>query len=353
MWYAGLGWEGDGHEVSVVDGAGVPVAPPARFGTGGIGAVVSYLLRFAAAEPLTCVIDSTNGLIDGHLTAAGVSVHRADPGTAPPRRTFGSANPAALAGLGRTHRSRLTRLTLDSGTLTGLDEHIEEDLERAAPVERELIAEGRCLTHGDRARPVVALTFDDGPHPDHTPRLLDMLRRYEVTATFFCLGMNAAAHPELVARIADEGHSVGNHTWSHPYLPHLTPVEVIAQVEQTAAVLAGITGERPTLFRPPFGGRDADVLRTVASAGQATVLWDVEAGDWTLPGTPAIVRQVIRDTDFGSVILLHDGGGDRTQTVEALPLILENLMVRGCKFVPVDDLIDADKEYTAPSWTSA
>ncbi|MEV4176358.1 polysaccharide deacetylase family protein [Nonomuraea sp. NPDC049709] len=329
--------------------------PPIRLETVGVRDVVARLLRLAEREPLMCVIDSTNGVIDGYLTAAGLDVYRADGDVAPPRRAFGSPDPVVLAGLGRTRRSRLTRIASDSGTLTGLDQRIEDDLDSAALVEAEQVASGRCLLHGRRAHPRVALTFDDGPDPDHTPRLLDLLHHYRVPATFFCLGLHAAAHPRLVARIAGEGHSVGNHTWSHPYLPDLTKHEVLAQVDRTAEVLAGITGEVPTLFRPPFGGRNADVLRWLAEHGQTTVLWDVEAADWALPGAPAIAHQVIGDTDFGSVILLHDGGGDRSQTIEALPLILETLMVSGCRFVPVEDLIDVDeqKECVAPSWTSA
>ncbi|MEO3794977.1 polysaccharide deacetylase family protein [Nonomuraea sp. B10E15] len=355
MWYAGIGWEKDAYELAVLDHAGAHVVPPLRLETVGVGDVVARLLRLAGREPLMCVIDATNGVVDGHLTAAGLDVYRADGDVAPLRRAFGSPDAAVLAELGRTDRSRLTRIVLDSGTLTGLDQRIEEDLESAALVEAEQVASGRCLPHGSRVHPRVALTFDDGPHPDHTPRVLDLLRHYRVPATFFCLGLHAAAHPHLVARIAEEGHGVGNHTWSHPYLPDLTRQEVLAQVDRTAEVLAGITGQVTTLFRPPFGGRDADVLGWLARHGQTTVLWDVEAADWALPGASAIAHQVIGDTDFGSVVLLHDGGGDRSQTIEALPLILETLMVSGCRFVPVEDLIDADeqKERVGSSWTSA
>jgi peptidoglycan/xylan/chitin deacetylase (PgdA/CDA1 family) len=355
VWYAGVGWEKGAYELAVLDHAGAHVVPPLRLETVGVGDVVARLRRLAAREPLMCVIDSTNGVVDGHLMAAGLDVYRADGDVAPSRRAFGSPDAVVLAGLGRTHTSRLTRLTLDSGTLTGLDQRIEEDLDSAALVEAEQVASGRCLPHGRRAHPRVALTFDDGPDPDHTPRLLDLLRRYRVPATFFCLGLHAAAHPHLVARIAAEGHSVGNHTWSHPYLPGLTEPEVLAQVDRTAEVLAGITGKVPTLFRPPFGGRTADVLEWLARHGQTTVLWDVEAADWALPGASAIAHQVISDTDFGSIVLLHDGGGDRSQTIEALPLILETLMVSGCRFVPVEDLIHVDeqKERMASSWTSA
>ncbi|TDD11064.1 polysaccharide deacetylase family protein [Nonomuraea deserti] len=355
MWYAGVGWEKDAYELAVLDQAGTAVVPPLRLETVGVRDVVARLVRLAGREPLMCVIDGTNGVVDGHLMAAGLDVYRADGDVAPPRRAFGSPDAVVLAELGRTSGSRLTRIALDSGTLTGLDQRIEEDLDSAALVEAEQVASGRCVPHGRRVHPRVALTFDDGPDPDHTPRLLDLLRHYHVPATFFCLGLHAAAHPRLVARVAEEGHSVGNHTWSHPYLPDLTRQEVLAQVDRTAEVLAGITGQVPTLFRPPFGGRNADVLGWLAQHGQTTVLWDVEAADWALPGASAIAHQVIRDTDFGSVVLLHDGGGDRSQTIEALPLILETLMVSGCRFVPVEDLIDVDdqKERVAPSWTSA
>ncbi|MBP2702779.1 polysaccharide deacetylase family protein [Microbispora sp. RL4-1S] len=341
MWYAGIGWGADGYEIVAVDGAGAPVAPPNRFDGTGTAEPVAYLRSLAERNggDLIAVIDSTNGVVDGELMAAGVTVYRADPWDVAPRPAFGSPPATALAEAARSRLSRLTRLSLDSGTLGGREDQADADIDRGAPVERELIARGRCIVHAGRAQPEVALTFDDGPHPVHTPRVLDVLRRYRVTATFFCVGLHVRAHPGIAARIADEGHTLGNHTWSHPYLPDLGRDEVLGQVDRTAEALRRATGETPTLLRPPYGGRSPEVLSWLAEAGQTTVLWDVEAADWAMVGAPAIVRNVVDGTDFGSIILLHDGGGDRSQTADALPGILEFLLVRGCRFVPVDHLL--------------
>src|SRR6266545_4589567 len=204
--------------------------------------------------------------------------------------------------------------------------------------ERELARAGRWLERGDGTRPEVALTFDDGPHPVFTPRLLDLLRDLGVPATFFCVGICAAAYPELVARTVQAGHLVGNHTWSHPYLPDLTRDEVLRQVDATGEVLRNATGAVPALVRPPYGSRTPEVLRWFAGQDLTTVLWDVDARDWAGPGTEAIVHTVTTSATAGSIVLMHDAGGDRTQTLAAVPRVVASLRKRGYRFVTVDRL---------------
>jgi peptidoglycan/xylan/chitin deacetylase (PgdA/CDA1 family) len=151
--------------------------------------------------------------------------------------------------------------------------------------------------------------------------------------------LNLAGPPGLVERAVAEGHGVGNHTWSHAYLPELTRDELLRQVDATNAALTRVTGRPPELLRPPYGARTPEVLTWIAECGMSTVVWDVDPADWARPAP-----QVLRDAAFaqvgpGSIILLHDGGGDRSSTVAALPDLLAGLVDRGYRFVPLTDLL--------------
>jgi peptidoglycan/xylan/chitin deacetylase (PgdA/CDA1 family) len=195
------------------------------------------------------------------------------------------------------------------------------------------------VRRGGRDRAEIALTFDDGPNPPFTDRILEILARYAVPATFFCVGMSADARPAEVSRLLDAGHTVGNHTWSHPYLPDLSRIELAGQIERTAAALTRAGCPTPTLFRPPYGSRSPDVLAWLPDMATGTVLWDVDAGDWAMPTAPAISRAVLDGAEPGSIVLLHDGGGDRSATVAALPGIIEGLLARGYRLVTVDRML--------------
>jgi len=333
MWIAGIGWRGEGYDVVVVDSDGHDVLPPAGYPGRRRDELCRALLDLGGA--LSCVVDSTSGSLDGYLMAAGLTVYRADPRSLPPRPDHGSAPARVLAELGRTEPAALTRLRPETGSLAGRADEYAAHVASSATVEHALIASGQMVVRGASG---VALTFDDGPDPEFTPRVLDVLRRYGVRATFFCVGMNASAYPELVARIVEEGHAVGNHTWSHPYLPDLSRDEVLRQVDATGAALAKVTGGAPTLVRPPYGSRTPDVLRWLASRELTTVLWDVDAGDWAAPPAAAITAQVTAATTAGSIVLMHDAGGDRGGTVAALPAIIEHLLGRGHRCVTLPDL---------------
>ncbi|MER7165439.1 polysaccharide deacetylase family protein [Micromonospora sp. NPDC000207] len=235
---------------------------------------------------------------------------------------------------------RLPRLDLADGTLRGRGDDLNAGFAASADTVTELTAAGRCLTHGRRDRDEIALTFDDGPLPPYTGQILDILDSYQVKATFFCVGLLVDAYPEIVDEIRRRGHELGNHTWSHPFLPELSRAELGEQVQRTGEALAGATGTAPpTLFRPPYGGRSPQVLTGLAEMGMTTVLWDALGWDWALPGVDRIVESVSTGTGPGSVVLLHDGGGDRSQTVAALPEILDGLLARGLRFVTVDHLL--------------
>jgi peptidoglycan/xylan/chitin deacetylase (PgdA/CDA1 family) len=178
----------------------------------------------------------------------------------------------------------------------------------------------------------VVLTFDDGPDVVYTPKILDVLAQYDAKATFFEIGKNVNRHPELTKRIHDAGHSVQNHTWTHADLRKLAAAAFRQQVTSTDQAIRAQIGTTPGCLRPPYGGMDATVRRRAKALGKDLVVWTIDSRDWTKPGTSAIVQHVLKGVHNGSVILMHDGGGNRTQTVAALPVILKSLKAQGYGF---------------------
>ena len=190
---------------------------------------------------------------------------------------------------------------------------------------------------------VVALTFDDGPDPLTTPRLLDILAGHGASATFFLIGEPASRYPDLVARIAAEGHVVANHTWDHPDLTDASVAVCRDQIERCAAAL-GPTGAR--FFRPPYGRLPRSLRRTVAALGYTAIKWDVSSEDWQGHDAAAIAHSIESQMTTGSIVLCHDGlygsappgSADRTPTLRAVDQVLE----RGSKlyrFVTISELL--------------
>jgi peptidoglycan/xylan/chitin deacetylase (PgdA/CDA1 family) len=180
---------------------------------------------------------------------------------------------------------------------------------------------------------VVALTFDDGPHPDYTPKVLEILRRYNIKATFFMLGSQAEKYPDLVKQVQADGHSIANHTYTHPRLPRLDDAGFSAQVDRTQDVIEGITGQRPNCLRPPYGDSDANTVARLAARNLTPVFWTQDSTDFEKPGVQAIVDHALMHLGNGSIILMHDAGGDRAQTLAALPTVIEQIKTRGFGFV--------------------
>jgi peptidoglycan/xylan/chitin deacetylase (PgdA/CDA1 family) len=187
-----------------------------------------------------------------------------------------------------------------------------------------------------RGKGLVALTFDDGPGP-YTPQVLAELRSLHVHATFFVIGRNVKQEPGLVRDLRDAGMVVGNHSWSHPQFTKLGLARQRAQVRRTQDLLAATIGQRPRFFRPPMWAWNRTTARVIAEEGMTGVLFSVDTRDWTRPGVTAIVRQALTARD-GEIIALHDAGGDREQTVRALPLIVKGLRARGLEPVTLDEL---------------
>ncbi|HEX4160928.1 MAG TPA: polysaccharide deacetylase family protein [Acidimicrobiales bacterium] len=192
-------------------------------------------------------------------------------------------------------------------------------------------APGGAATAGAR---VVALTFDDGPSA-YTPAVLSVLQQYHVPATFFEVGEEVPRYPQYARQLAAAGYPVENHTWSHADLTKLSPSGVGAQIDQTQAEIQAVTGTTPECLRPPYDAFNATVLNEVAARGMTTMSYSVDSQDWTRPGVGAIVQDVVGAAFPGAVVGMHDGGGDRSETVAALPQIITQLRARGYGFVSV------------------
>jgi cellulose synthase/poly-beta-1,6-N-acetylglucosamine synthase-like glycosyltransferase/peptidoglycan/xylan/chitin deacetylase (PgdA/CDA1 family) len=206
-----------------------------------------------------------------------------------------------------------------------------------------VIADAAASPHTARVAPgTVALTFDDGPDPVWTPQILDVLKRNHVHATFFVVGTQVVAHPELVRRIVADGHQIGVHTFTHPDLARLAPWQRSLELRETQLAVAGAAGVTTALLRPPYSSRndaldDADwsVLRQASAAGYVTVLSTQDARDWRRPGVGRIVADATPRGHAGQIVLLHDAGGDRSQTVTALSTLIPRLKARGFRFATV------------------
>jgi cellulose synthase/poly-beta-1,6-N-acetylglucosamine synthase-like glycosyltransferase/peptidoglycan/xylan/chitin deacetylase (PgdA/CDA1 family)/spore germination protein YaaH len=202
----------------------------------------------------------------------------------------------------------------------------------------------------------VALTFDDGPNPEWTPRILDILKAYNVKAAFFLVGAHAEEYPGLVRRIVAEGHEIGNHTYYHPNLAECWPEHIRLELNATQLLIETITGRSTTLFRPPYAAdthpskiTELSPLQLAQDLGYLVVLENIDPQDWARPGADVILQRVKQQRGDGSIILLHDGGGDREQTVEALPGILEYLKTRGDSVVPLSTLLGTTRDTLMPS----
>ena len=202
----------------------------------------------------------------------------------------------------------------------------------------------------------VALTFDDGPDPKWTPMVLDILKKYNVKATFFLVGSQAEQYPDIVKRIVAEGHLVGNHTYTHANLAAIPAKQVQLELNATQRLIESITGRSTTLFRPPY---DADshpthldelvpLKQVQDDLGYLIVMENIDPEDWARPGTDVIVDRIKELRRDGSLILLHDAGGNREQTVEALPQIIDWLLTRGDHIVPLSDLLQIPRDDLMP-----
>lgn len=178
----------------------------------------------------------------------------------------------------------------------------------------------------------IYLTFDDGPLPPYTGQILDLLAQYKAKATFFCIGRNAERYPNWVDAAYNAGHSIANHTYSHPVLTNLNKQGVQNEIRRAEQSYRGLGVK---VLRPPYGATNAYVRAYAAELGYRTILWDIDPRDWSRPGVQAIVGNVLRFARSGAVALFHDGGGERSQTVAAIRILLGELKARGYSFASI------------------
>lgn len=220
--------------------------------------------------------------------------------------------------------------------------------ERRAPIFGRIVSCGRPRT------PAIAITFDDGPTEPYTSQILDVLRDFRARATFFVLGARAARAPDVVRRAAHEGHEIGNHTWDHAALPLHTPPAMRATIRRTSDVVETITGERPRVFRAPFGWRNPWLDGAARREGCEPIAWTVGVYDTDRPGVDAIVSRAIEGFVDGSILLLHDGRSfdpdpDASQVVAALPHIIGEAQRRGLRLLTVSELLSETSTSTITS----
>jgi len=190
----------------------------------------------------------------------------------------------------------------------------------------------RPLYYIDNADKAIALTIDDGPSPVYTPQVLDLLAEYQVTATFSMIGIHVASYPHLARAVAKAGHRIANHTWTHVDLAGLPARSVHGQLSRASDAIHAATGVRPAMFRAPYGAWTPAVIRQCEQMRMLPVDWSVDPRDWARPGVRRIVRDIMHKTQPGSIILEHDGGGNRSQTVAALRIVLPRLLAEGYQF---------------------
>jgi len=202
---------------------------------------------------------------------------------------------------------------------------------------------GRTFAAGERGSKQIALTYDDGPNDPHTLRLLDVLAKHNVRATFFMIGKFVRERPEIARAVAAAEHVIGNHTFTHPLLIFESAAQTRKQLLDCRAALTEVVGEHSNLFRPPFGGRRPATLCIARELGMQTIMWNVTGYDWNAPPAAEIERKVFRQRRGGDVILLHDGGhngmgADRAQTVLATDNLIRRCKDQGYEFVTVEEM---------------
>jgi peptidoglycan/xylan/chitin deacetylase (PgdA/CDA1 family) len=196
-------------------------------------------------------------------------------------------------------------------------------------------------------QPYIAMTFDDGPSAENTPRLLEMLKQRNIKATFFLIGQNAASNPDLVRRILADGHEIGNHSWTHPQLSKLSDDRVTAEITKTQDAIKDASGFSPTLLRPPYGAITPRQREWIENQfGLNVILWSVDPFDWKRPGASVITQRILSQVRPGAIILSHD---IHKQTVDAMPATLDGLLAKGYKFATVSQLIAMNKPKPPPA----
>ncbi|MDD2430602.1 MAG: polysaccharide deacetylase family protein [Firmicutes bacterium] len=190
------------------------------------------------------------------------------------------------------------------------------------------------IKESSRATKKIALTFDDGPNRACTPALLRILEDENVKATFFVVGWRVYEFKDVIATMSKNGHEIGNHSYDHPYLTHLSEAEIADQLRKTNAAILKYSGKKVNFLRPPYGSYNDLVSKTASDLGLRMVLWSINPEDWKSPGTDVIQKRILEEAKDGSIVLLHD----KLQTVQMLPNLIQSLKDRGFEFVTLQEL---------------
>jgi peptidoglycan-N-acetylglucosamine deacetylase len=269
-------------------------------------------LLLVAAGGLAVGIATVAGRGGGHLadnTLDGASRHAPRPGTET-RTRAATPEPASA---GKTQQD--TRHTPADDPGRAVDE-----------------VAGQPVYYVDDGPKVIALTIDDGPSPVYTPQVLRVLAAYGVTASFSMIGENVSYYPSVAREVADAGHTIVNHTWNHVNLTAMKTAQLRGEIDRTTDTIHSATGKRPSMFRAPYGAWSRTLLGYCANEDLLPLDWSVDPADWSRPGVSKIVSTIMRTTQTGSIILEHDGGGNRSQTVAALKIVIPRLLDEGYRF---------------------
>ena len=202
----------------------------------------------------------------------------------------------------------------------------------ATPTPTDTIAPARPVYYIDDGPMTIALTIDDGPSPIYTPQILQILEKYKITASFSMVGENVTYYLGVARDVADAGHVIVNHTWDHANLAALTESQTRAEIANASDAIHRAVGRTPTIFRAPYGAWSRTTLEYCASEKLMALDWSVDPRDWARPGVSKIVSNIMKNTATGSIILEHDGGGDRSETVAALKIAIPRLLDEGYHF---------------------
>ncbi|WP_239619071.1 polysaccharide deacetylase family protein [Cohnella mopanensis] len=193
-------------------------------------------------------------------------------------------------------------------------------------------------------RKEIAITFDDGPNADYTPAILTMLSEVSGKATFYMIGEQIEANPDVVRAVDKEGHEIGNHTYSHPYLTRISPNECRQELKRTDTLIRKLTGKRPLTFRPPYLDYNEEVIAISKGEGYQMIgALNTETRDWEQPGADYILDKSLAHIGQGNILLFHDGYGDRSQTLQAFGRLLGILDERGYRLVTVSEMLASDR----------
>ncbi len=216
---------------------------------------------------------------------------------------------------------------------------------RSLPVFANPIKQDNVFYHCQTDKKLLALTFDDGPHPRYTPEILALLAQYQVPATFFMVGQNIVNYPEAARAVADAGHEIGNHTDTHPHMQKIDMNHLVKEIQTTADKIQALQGKRPTVFRPPEGICHSGISCVAGRMGYHVILWAVDTRDWAGTSPRQIIRSVENQVKSGDILLFHDYVSCKNTTVESLKVLIPQLLKEGYTFVTVSELLHEQERF--------